>query len=67
MAFTTENFINISSNNTNGRANALQPVSLRPGDWNWRILLRTLPAPNEEVELYAEDIPIPNSDIWPIQ
>jgi hypothetical protein len=67
MAFTTENFINISSNNTNGRANGLQPVSLRPGDWNWRILLRTLPPPNEEVELYAEDIPIPNSAIWPIQ
>jgi hypothetical protein len=46
IPFTAQNFINISNNNTNGRINALHPVSLRPGDWNWRILLRTLSPPN---------------------
>ena len=63
IAFTAENFINLSNNSTNAnnstneRIAAPEPVNLGRGDWNWRILLRTLSPADAEVESYTVSIP----------
>jgi hypothetical protein len=46
MPFTADNFIDMASDSTN-RGSMRNAVHIRPHDWNWRILLRTMNQPHQ--------------------